>query len=405
VEDMEEKGRNQEVAERPSSDILPIDTSPLFKSILENSREAGIFILDEKGTILEANPGALQHFGYEPEDVKGKSFSILFTPEDKDKSSPEIELKTVLEKGSALDNNYVVHKNGSYIWCHGESIRAIDEKGKNFIVKIIYDINEQKTLEHSLTFSNQQLNQTTQNLNLANLDLRSKNEKLDRTIKDLDTFVYTASHDLKAPINNIEALIEALRQELKEEKIGGNISEIINMINKSIDKFKVTIDDLAIIGKIQEEGIDDVSLIYFADILEDVKLNLKELIGNSGVAFFVDFSNAPAIHFSAKNLRSILQNLVSNAIKYRSPDRPPEIKIRTKTIDSYILLEVNDNGLGINEQDKNKVFSMYKRLHNHVEGSGVGMTIAKRIIENHGGMIDFDSEIGKGTTFKVYFKL
>jgi PAS domain S-box-containing protein len=387
-------------------DKLPIDTSPLFKSILQNSREAAIFILDEKGKILESNPGALQHFGYSPDDIKGKNFSLLFTPEDKDKFNPEIELKTVLKQGSAKDNNYVVHKDGRHLWCHGESILAKDENGENFIVKIVYDLHEQKDLEFSLSRSNKQLNHTTDHLNLVNLDLNSKNRKLDRTIKDLDTFVYTASHDLKAPISNIEALVSALQQELDlEGKNTKEILEIINMIYKSIDKFKLTINDLAAVGKVQAEGADDESLIYFNEILEDVKLNLKEMIENSGAIFFVDFSNAPNVRFSAKNLRSILQNLVSNAIKYRSHLRIPEIQIRSKKIDGYTLLEIIDNGLGIKKEDKDKVFSMYKRLHNHVEGSGIGLTIAKRIIENHGGMIDLESEVGKGSTFKVYFKI
>jgi PAS domain S-box-containing protein len=399
------EGRDQSVAENSVDENLPIDTSPLFKSILENSKEAAIFILDEKGTVLESNPGALQHFGYSPEDIKGKNFSVLFTPEDKDKSSPEIELKSVLETGSAKDNNYVVHKNGQHIWCHGESILAMDEKEKKFIVKIVYDIDEQKVLEHSLTSSNEQLSQTTEDLNLVNLDLSSKNEKLDRTIKDLDTFVYTASHDLKAPINNIEALVDALEQELDQGKNKEEIKEIIKMINKSIDKFKITIDDLATIGKVQAEGKnEDASEVSFQEILEDVKLNLKELIENAGSIFFVDFSNAPAVNFSPKNLRSVLQNLISNAIKYRSPLRRSEIQIISKKVDSYILLEVSDNGLGIKNEDKNKIFSMYKRLHTHVEGSGVGMTIVKRIVENNGGMIDVESEEGKGTTFRVYFK-
>jgi PAS domain S-box-containing protein len=393
------------VKEMPGKDKLPLDTSPLFKSILENSREAGIFILAENGIILESNPGAFQHFGYSPQDIKGRNFSLLFTPADKNKLNPETELKTVLETGSAKDNNYVVHKDGRHIWCHGESILAKDERGERFIVKIVYDLNEQKELEYSLSDSNRKLNNTTNNLNLVNLDLSTKNKKLDSTIKDLDTFVYTASHDLKAPISNIEALIAALQQELNQEgKKSEEIAQIINMIYRSIDKFKLTISDLAAVGKVQAEGADAKSLIYFNDILEDVRLNLKEIINNSGAIFFVDFTNAPTVHFSSKNLRSIMQNLVSNAIKYRSHLRIPEIQIRTKKIDGFILLEVIDNGLGIKKEDKDKVFSMYKRLHSHVEGSGVGMTITKRIIENNGGMIDLESELGKGTNFKVYFK-
>jgi signal transduction histidine kinase len=114
--------------------------------------------------------------------------------------------------------------------------------------------------------------------------------------------------------------------------------------------------------------------------------------------------NCPHIVFSKKNFKSILYNLISNAIKYRAFDRKPEVTIVAKELEDYNLLMVEDNGLGIEDKKKSQMFTMFKRFHDHVEGTGVGLYIVKRIIDNAGGKIEVDSEVDKGTRFKVYFK-
>jgi signal transduction histidine kinase len=111
------------------------------------------------------------------------------------------------------------------------------------------------------------------------------------------------------------------------------------------------------------------------------------------------------MYFPRKNIRSILQNLISNAIKYRSPDRDPIIKIRTEKINDYILLQISDNGMGIKEEDKFKVLEMYHRLHGNIEGTGVGLGIVGKIVNNNGGKIEIESELGKGSTFRIYLKV
>ena len=368
-----------------------IESPKFYDYLLSNIRLASVLVLDENGIVLKINEGLTMSFGYTPEDVKGRYFSFLFIPEDIKKNKPEAELQSVLESGDAEDRNYIVHKNGSYLWTYGESIYTQDVDGNVYIIKLIYELSREKELEKSLR--------------KANEEVQRVNESLSRMIKDLDNFVYTASHDLKAPINNIQALIATLEEELSEES-KKNSKEILGMIHASIEKFQHTLADLTVAGRVQEVGNKDkdTSELNFGQLLEDVKINLHEEIINSEAVFTEDFGKAPSINFSRKNLRSILQNLISNAIKYRSPERRPEIKIETEKTDGYLVLKVSDNGLGIKEEDKGKVFEMYQRLHTHVEGTGVGMSIIARVMENAGGRIEIESEVGKGSTFKVYFK-
>lgn len=239
-------------------------------------------------------------------------------------------------------------------------------------------------------------------LKQAQEELQETNKNLLKINTDLDNFIYTASHDLKAPISNIEGLLYAL---IANNCYNDNeIKSIIDMMILSVNRFKNTISELTEITKIQKNIIEDISDLNLFEILDDVKFSISNLIQEASAQIEADFSDCSIIKFSKKNLRSTLYNLVSNAIKYKHEDRKPVIKIKTSVTKGFVCLSVSDNGLGISEENKGKAFSMFKRLHDHVEGSGVGLYIVKRIIENEGGRIDLESTVGEGSTFKVFFR-
>jgi signal transduction histidine kinase len=135
-----------------------------------------------------------------------------------------------------------------------------------------------------------------------------------------------------------------------------------------------------------------------------VTLDLEESIREADAQLDIRTENCAAISFSPKNLRSIVYNLLSNAIKYRSPDRPLLIHIGCYELPGSWVLEVTDNGLDMDLSQESKIFAMFKRLHTHVEGSGIGLYIVKKIIDNAGGKIAVESEVDKGSVFRVYFK-
>ncbi|MER2997499.1 CHASE domain-containing protein [Pontibacter populi] len=236
----------------------------------------------------------------------------------------------------------------------------------------------------------------------ANDELSDKNNELLRINSDLDNFVYTASHDLKSPIANIEGLVIMLR-DILHGKLNTEDEKVLDMVSNSINKLKGTIADLTEITKVQKELQSKVEPLRFDETLKDVLIDINGLVDETGTHINTSF-NVDAIVYARKNLRSIMYNLVSNAVKYRSTDRTPEVKISTYRQDGYVVLEVTDNGLGIKKEHQHKLFSMFKRLHTHVEGTGIGLYIVKRIIENNGGKIKVESDHGVGTTFRVYFK-
>ncbi|MBD1397408.1 CHASE domain-containing protein [Pontibacter sp. JH31] len=236
----------------------------------------------------------------------------------------------------------------------------------------------------------------------ANDELSYKNTELQRINNDLDNFVYTASHDLKSPIANMEGLTSLL-YDILEGKLEEDDKQVLDMVSDSINKLKQTIADLAEITKVQKELHAKVEPLAFEQVLQDVIADIDGLVTESEANIEADFQVRELL-YARKNLRSIVYNLVSNAIKYRSPERLPSVRLSTHLDGEYVVLQVQDNGLGIKKQHQHKLFSMFKRLHNHVEGTGIGLYIVKRIIENNGGRIEVESELGQGTTFKVYFK-
>jgi signal transduction histidine kinase len=219
----------------------------------------------------------------------------------------------------------------------------------------------------------------------------------------LDNFIYTASHDLRAPISNIEGLVDALDSVLLQSQELPEVKEIIELMRFSVNKFKETIKDLTEISKIQKEKIEDVQEVDVLELLNEIELGIKEVIDSSNAKIELEL-NESKIRFSKKNLRSIFYNLISNAIKYKAPNRNPYIKIKTERKDGFILFSISDNGLGIPQKHQGKIFTMFKRFHDHVDGTGIGLYIVKRILDNEGGIINVDSQEGKGSTFNVFFK-
>lgn len=247
------------------------------------------------------------------------------------------------------------------------------------------------------------LSDITEKVN-ANKKIEDQLFELKKINFDLDNFIYTASHDLKAPILNVEGLMHALTKTLsKETSEKKQVKKIVEMIFSSIDRFKTTIGDLSDISKVDKTFHEDQQDLVIAEIVDDVKISISEYIKDNNASISTNCLSR-TVYFSKKNLNSIIYNLIYNAIKYRSPKRAPEINIYCEEDENYVILIVEDNGLGIPSHKKEVIFDMFKRLHDHVEGSGIGLFIVKRIIENADGKVEVESELGKGSEFRVFFK-
>lgn len=373
----------------------PIRSDESIKSYFINQiKDYAIFATDTDGIITAWNKGAERLKGYTEEEIVGQFYGILHPYEYQHGGIPEKELQLALEQGVYEREDWRKRKDDSLFWATVTLTPIHDADGQHIgFTKITGDITRQKELQDKLAERQQNA-------------LEHKNSELRKTNQDLDNFIYTASHDLRSPITNIEALTIILKEELMATNcLSPTAEEFLQRVVGSIRRFKNTIEDLTEISRLQNninEGLSE-DILNVKEAYEDILADLNFTDEHKACFIQTDFQ-VYQIKFSKKNFRSILYNLISNAIKYKSPERDCIIKINTRLEEPYVVLRVQDNGLGIHERHQEQMFAMFRRFHDHVEGSGIGLFMVKRIIENAGGRIEVESEEGTGTEFKVYFK-
>ena len=267
------------------------------------------------------------------------------------------------------------------------------------VLCVALDVTEQVEARQQVQQLNEELATINGELYVTNEELTDTNNQLTRINQDLDTFVYTASHDLKAPIANIEGLLDALRDYLPADGTEPMIPHLLGMMQGAVTRFQQTVGHLTDVAHLQHAQPPEV--VPLASLLHDVRLDLAGLEQTTHAHFQLDLDACPTVYFAAKHLRSVLYNLLSNALKYRHPERPPVVRVRAYCEGEDVVLAVEDNGLGLTAAQQTKLFALFRRLHSHVEGSGVGLYMIKRIVENAGGSIAVDSVPEVGTTFTV----
>ena len=308
----------------------------------------------------------------------------------------EMLLMMARHEGSPLEEIY---------WTFTYQARRNEQGEIDGAMVFAYEVTDQVKARRVIMENEQQAKAMAEKLAIANEELRVSNEQLTRTNVDLDNFIYTASHDLKAPILNIQGLMEALLEDLPPAVLESpDVQRTTELILDSVKRFKRTINHLTEITKLQKEYNPEAATINLAELIAEVQLDLAPAIQATQAIIEVDVSSCPVIRFPEKNLRSIVYNLLSNAIKYHSPNRVPFVQVYCSETEEYQVFSVQDNGLGMNLAQDHKLFAMFKRLHDHVAGSGIGLYMVKRIIENAGGKIEVQSKVGEGSVFKIYFR-
>lgn len=371
-----------------------------YRLIIDAVKDYAIFMLSPEGYIESWNEGAKKLKGYTEKEIIGKHFSIFYPEETRDKL-PTFELKQAKRAGRFENEDLRLKKDGSTFYANVVITPLYNSQNELVgFSKITRDLTERKLAEETLSNLNTELEQR----------VKERTEELSKTVNelkkinaDLDNFIYTASHDLKAPVSNIEGLMNTLNETLKEYNFTNeDVESLMGMINKSVAKFQQTIRDLAAVNESQRGGKGEVVSIDLNEVIEDVTVSIDHLIKESKARITVETRDENIFRFSKVHIRSIVYNLLTNSIKYRSPKRPLSIHVKSYVKAGFYIIEVKDNGLGIKEENKEKIFQMFKRLYDHVEGSGIGLYILRRIVDNVGGKVEVISDLDKGATFKVY---
>ncbi|MCH8550204.1 MAG: HAMP domain-containing histidine kinase, partial [Balneolaceae bacterium] len=217
----------------------------------------------------------------------------------------------------------------------------------------------------------------------------------------LQNFAHIVSHNLRNHAGNISMLLSLFSEmETQKEK-----DDLLNHLNTASKALNESILDLNKIVDSQAEKGDELREVEFNEYLEKVKTILSTQIKLHGVTINEEIPEGYKLIYNPAYLESILLNLVSNAIKYRHPDRKPVVTIRLEEFEDYIKMTVSDNGLGIDlDKHGHQLFGMYNTFHQNEDSKGVGLYITRNQIETMGGSIDVESEPGSGTTFYIKLK-
>lgn len=236
-------------------------------------------------------------------------------------------------------------------------------------------------------------------LKTTQVSLKSVNEALKVKNQELEDFSYVVAHDLKAPLTNLKSLLHII---LKTNDISNELLPIVDKMEKVA---KIMCDKVRAINEViavKSSFTNNYKDVVFEELIEKIKLTHSEEITSSRTIIKQDFSKCGSIYYNPLHVDSILLNLMSNALKYRHPNRKLIIKISTKFIQGKTHLIFRDNGIGFNQDlEPNKIFGLFKRMHTHVDGLGVGLYIIHSIIKENGGNIKVKSQVNKGTEFRI----
>jgi PAS domain S-box-containing protein len=354
-------------------------------SLVASKTTNGVLILDAEGRIEWLNEGLTKNTGYTFSEVVGKLPGSFLRGEDTDKANSK-QLEEKLKQGKPFTGEVLWYrKDGEKLWVLLDFTPIFNEVGEltRYIV-IVTDISERKQAEEN------QLQMTN--------DLFRHN-------KDLQQFNYIVSHNLRSPVSSIMGLADLLTT--TEDKNSEVFNVSLGYLKKTADQLDTVLKDLNQILSIRNKKAASVNeKVELIPVCQQVIETLQEPLNECGGKVYLKIEEGISVNGNKAYLYSIFYNLLSNSIKYRSPDRSLEVNIKCyNNIDSGVVISFSDNGLGFDmEKVGENIFKLYKRFHNNFEGKGIGLYLVKTQVEAMDGQIEVNSRVNVGTTFLIYLK-
>ncbi len=365
-----------------------------------------IILLDPNGIIRNWNLGAEKIKGYKASEIIGKSFELFYGEGDRKEGLPFRLLNEAATKGRANHEGWRVRKDGTRFWGN-VVITALHGSNKEIIgfSKVTRDLSERKQAEEQLRLNNALLQQLNQSL-------EQKNQLLERSNKELSAFSYIASHDLQEPLRKIKTFVNLI-VEKESEGLQARQKELLDRIMVSSNNMQRLIEDLLSYSRTHNTS-DQFQKIDLNELVNHFKEEHLNALNKSPVT--ITCGALPIISGIRFQLNQLFDNLIGNAIKYAKEDVPPSISITSSVVDGadlaqfgadygqrYHLIEFRDNGIGFEQKYADRIFEPFQRLHgkNEYSGTGIGLAICKKIVQNHHGVIYAHSDPGTGSSFFV----
>jgi len=358
----------------------------LLETVITQSKDSIIitepdFKNSEMPKIIYANPAFSIMSGYHPNEIVGKTPNIFKGPNSDNQEYKKL-IDALKKKRECLIETISYKKNKEEYWVRFSMIPIYNTENElSHWISIQRDVSEEKKQEKE---KEQLIRELTQNN------------------KDLKQFSYITSHNLRAPLSNLTGLLNLIEDIPLENQ---ELKEIINGFSKSTHLLNDTINDLAKIIIIKDNPSIQKEAVLLKEIFENVFNQLSFQIELYKPIIRLNFEKVSVLNTNKAYIESIMLNLLTNAIKYKSENRKLKITINASEVDDIVYLTFQDNGIGIDlERNQDKVFGLYQRFHNYPDSKGLGLYLVKSQVETMGGTITIESEVNKGTTFTLSFK-
>lgn len=347
----------------------------LAEVMYERYVEEDVFVWDEE---------TLARLGYSAESfgVAWEDFLRHLHPDDR--SRVDREIAAAVSRGGSYDVEYrLLDATGTYRWMRDRAILRQDQEGTT-VFGVLNDITDTRVRERDIE--------------TLNHIMREKASQLETANRELESFSYSVSHDLRAPLRAISSFVEILNEDYREQ-LDAEGQHYLQIISSNVEQMNALIRDLLAFSRLTRQPLtkDQVDMTALAQEAFD-QLRPEE----QRIVWKLD--PLPEAYGDVRMLKQVWMNLISNALKYSRNEDPPEISVTARTADGRTVYTVADNGVGFDQEYQEKLFAVFQRLHadKSFEGTGVGLSIVQRIIQRHSGRIWAEGRPGEGASFSFY---
>ncbi len=345
----------------------------LLAEVFQNNIE-GVIITDIRRQILHVNNKVAAIAGYRNADLIGQPVTLLLPTQEREAFIGHWQ---DIKQGEPWQGECLLQHSRSSLfpaWVNISAVKDETDAVTHFIVEFS-DISAYRAAQEALS---------------------KRTEELARSNKELEQFAYVASHDLQEPLRMVASFTQLLSRRYRG-KLDADADEFIHYAVDGATRMQTLINDLLAYSRIGSR-IKPFESVNLNSVLQRALANLRVAIEESQAK--IDYDELPHTHGDITQLTQLFQNLIGNAVKFRG-ELPPEIDIKVSDADKYWRVEVRDNGIGIAPEFFERIFVIFQRLHNKEDypGTGIGLSICKKIVERHGGQIEVKSERGQGAAF------